>query len=400
MRQTSVLLFLSVMAMALGQTLVFTILPLLGRAVGLREIQVGVIITLSSIVYATAARFWGRQSDHLGRRRVMIIGLSGYALGTLIFASLFYVGMKGWLAGYALWLCLIVARCGQSMIMAGTMPAANAYTSDITTVETRTAGMARLGAANSTGTIIGPACGGLLAAFNLLTPLLFAALATALCALLVRWRLPESPRHVAALESTGGQVSRKLGYWDVRYRQVLLVAVLMLVSFSVVQQTLAFYFQDILHLSSRAAAAKVGLAMMMSAIIALLVQTALARWLRWPASRLTLGGMVALLTGSATLAMATAQVPLFLGVGLCGLGIGLAFPACLAMASLSVSAEEQGALAGITSSVPAIGSIIGPVLGTALYQFKPSAPYLTNILILLPALWLGWRLQRRERPVG
>lgn len=389
------LLFLAIMAMALGQTLVFTLLPLLGREVGLRELQVGVIITASSAVYALAARAWGRLSDRLGRRRVILSGLSGYTAGTLLFAGLFHAGMQHWLEGLALWGALVVARCTQSLVMAGTMPGANAYISDVTTAATRTAGLARLGAANSTGTIIGPAAGGLLAALSLLAPLFFAAAITGLCALLLAWRLPESPRHAGTAAATP-----PLRFSDPRYRRVLLVSVLMLVAFSVVQQTLAFYFQDVLRLDSRQAARQVGFALMLSAAVALLAQAVLVQRLHWPAARLTLWGMASLAAGSLQLGLAQGAVGLFLGVGLCGLGMGLAYPACLALASLAVSAEEQGALAGLTSAVPALGSIIGPVLGTGLYQVNPHLPYFANVLLLLPPLWLSWQFRRAAAPAS
>jgi MFS family permease len=65
------------------------------------------------------------------------------------------------------------------------------------------------------------------------------------------------------------------------------------------------------------------------------------------------------------------------------------------MASLAVGPDEQGALAGLTSAVPALGSIIGPVLGTGLYQLHPQLPYLANALLLLPPLWLSWKFLRQ-----
>lgn len=385
------LLFLAIMVMALGQTLVFALLPLLGRAVGLRELQVGAIITASSAVYAAAARFWGRRSDTLGRRRVMIIGLSGYTGGTLVFASLFGVGMAGWLHGAVLWACLIIARCLQSTVMAGTMPAANAYICDITTAQTRTAGIAKLGAANSTGTIIGPALGGLLATLSLLAPLYVAAAFTLISALLLVWKLPESPRHHSAQAPT-----LPLAFTDPRYRNILLIGVLMLVALSVVQQTLAFYFQDTLKLNSQQVAGKVGLALMLSAVVALLAQALLVQRLKWPPFRLIFWGLLALMAGSAVLGIAGSITPLFLGVALCGLGMGLSYPGCLAAASLTVSAEEQGALAGLTSAVPALGSIVGPVLGTGLYEIGHGLPYFSNVLLLLPMLALCHWQQKRQ----
>lgn len=374
--------------MVLGQSLVFTLLPLLGREVGLRELQVGSIITLSSAVYAWAAGFWGRQSDVRGRRRVLLIGLGGYTAGTLLFAGLFALGLFGWLQGLLLWGVLIAARCMQSLLMAGTMPAANAYVCDLTPPAGRTAGLARLGAASSTGTIIGPACGGLLAALHLLAPLLFAAAITGVCLLLVWRHLPESPRHGLAASD---RPQARLAFFDPRFRDVLVIGVAMLVAYSVIQQTLAFYFQDLLHLPSREAARQVGFALMLSAALALLAQAVLVQRLGWPPARLAFWGMTSLLAGSALLGVAGRLESLYLGVGLCGLGVGLAFPACMALASLAVGADEQGALAGLTAAVPALGSIVGPLLGTGLYELHPQLPYLANALLLLPALWLSRR---------
>lgn len=387
-RRIHSLLFIAIVTMAMGQTLMFALLPLIGRAVGLAELQVGIIITASSAVYAMATRVWGRRSDHLGRKRVILIGLAGYTVGTLIFTSLFWLGFEMVLRGLMLWTALIVARCLQSTVMAGTMPASSAYISDITDASNRTVAIARLGAANSTGTILGPALGGLLAGISLLAPLYFAAAMTFCSLVMIAVFLPESPR---ALGHRSDGVLYKLHFRDVRYRHFLLIAIVMLVTFSVVQQTLGFYFQDTLHLSGQQAARKVGFALMGAATVSLLAQGLLVQRLKWPAWRLIQGGLCALLLGSVSLAVGASAVWLFAGVGLCGLGIGLSYPGCVAAASLTVSAEEQGSLAGLTTAVPAIGSIIGPVLGTGLYEMSPHWPYACNVLILLPLLVYAWR---------
>jgi len=388
------LLFIAIVTMAMGQTLVFALLPLIGRAVGLAELQVGIIITASSAVYAMATRVWGRRSDRMGRKRVILIGLTGYTIGTFIFTSLFWLGFEMVLRGLLLWLALIVARCLQSTLMAGTMPASSAYISDITDASTRTAGIARLGAANSTGTILGPALGGLLAGISLLAPLYFAAGMTFCSLVMIALFLPESPRSHG--RQSGGAI-HKLHFRDVRYRHFLLIAIVMLTVFSVVQQTLGFYFQDALHLSSQQAARKVGFALMGAATVSLLAQGLLVQRLKWPAWRLIQVGLLALLLGSISLAIGASATWLFAGVGLCGLGIGLSYPGCVAAASLTVSAEEQGSLAGLTTAVPAIGSIIGPVLGTGLYELSSHWPYVCNVLILLPLLVYAWWQARIPR---
>lgn len=387
------LLLGAIAAMAMGQTLVFALLPLIGRAVGLRELQIGIIITASSAVYAVATRIWGRRSDRLGRKRVILIGLAGYTAGTLLFTSLFWLGFEDMLRGLFLWLALITARCLQSTVMAGTMPAANAYVSDITTAETRTAGIAKLGAANSTGTIIGPAIGGLLAGISLLAPLYFAALVTFSSFVLIAFFLPESPHAGQGALKTPG---RALGYKDPRYRHFLLIAAVMFIAFSVVQQTLGFYFQDTLRLPDQQAARQLGFALMLAATLALLAQGILVQRLRWPAWRLIQAGLLALIAGSLLLTVGGKAWLLFAGTGFCGLGVGLCYPGCVAAASLCVSADEQGSLAGLTTALPALGSIVGPVLGTGLYELSPHWTYAGNLLLLVPVFFYAWRQSRRQ----
>lgn len=391
-RRVYPLLLTAIATMAMGQTLVFALLPLIGRAVGLRELQIGIIITASSAVYAVATRIWGRRSDHLGRRRVILIGLTGYTVGTLLFTSLFWLGFEQILRGIFLWAALITARCLQSTVMAGTMPAANAYISDITTVETRTSGLAKLGAANSTGTIVGPAVGGLLAGISLLAPLYFAAAMTFASLLLIAFFLPESPQ---AAQSAQHKTASALGYGDPRYRHFLLIAAVMFVAFSVVQQTLGFYFQDALQLTSQEAARQVGFALMISAGLALLAQGLLVQHLRWPAWRLILVGLAALAAGSLLLTIGHHVVLLFAGVGCCGLGVGLCYPGCVGAASMAVGNHEQGSLAGLTTALPALGSIVGPVLGTGLYELEPHWAYTGNLVLLVPLFFYALRCAKR-----
>ncbi|MDQ8038263.1 MAG: MFS transporter [Pedobacter sp.] len=396
-RRIYTVLLAAIATMAMGQTLVFALLPLLGRAVGLRELQIGIIITASSAVYAVATRIWGRRSDHWGRRRVILIGLAGYTVGTLLFTSLFWMGLEHWLRGLFLWLALITARCLQSTVMAGTMPASNAYVSDITTAQTRASGIAKLGAANSTGTIIGPAIGGLLAGISLLAPLYFAAFMTAMSLLLVWFFLPESPRAAHTKSQANNAV---LAYRDRRYRHFLLIAAVMFIAFSVVQQTLGFYFQDMLGLDSQSAARRLGFALMFSAALALLAQGLLVQRLRWPAWRLILSGLTALIIGSVLLTIGKESLLLFMGVGCCGLGVGLCYPGCVSAASLAVGTEEQGSLAGLTTALPALGSIVGPVLGTGLYEIAPRLAYAGNLLLLIPIFIYAWRRARRAEMDG
>jgi MFS family permease len=80
-----------------------------------------------------------------------------------------------------------------------------------------------------------------------------------------------------------------------------------------------------------------------------------------------------------------------------GFGMGLAGPAFMAGASLAVSSDEQGAVAGVAGSCGPLGFTIGPLLGTALYQLDGRLPYLVTVGIYVPLLAFTF-LVKVQRP--
>jgi len=87
------ILFFSLLATAMGQSVVFSLMPALGRESGLSELQIASILSFSALVFALGSTFWGKFSTKWGRRSTLIIGLSGYSIGTFVFASVFYLGI-------------------------------------------------------------------------------------------------------------------------------------------------------------------------------------------------------------------------------------------------------------------------------------------------------------------
>ncbi len=381
---------------ALGQTLVFTLLPSLGRASGLAEMQVGLIISCSSLVFALASPVWGTLSESLGRKRVLVIGLSGYSAGTLLFAMIFDAGLKGYMVGGMLVAGLVFSRMLQAAIMAATPAAAAAYTADITTPEQRTQGMGRIGAANNLGTVIGPVSGGILAAIALIFPLYGVAVLTGLMAVAAALWLPASPHAPTVRTLSLWQVLRHgLGaYADPRLRDLLLTGVMLFMSFALIQQTLGFLFQDHFGLSPAAAARALGLTMMAAAVTSLLGQIMVVQWMRAPATLLIALAVPALGTGALILWLADQQIVMSVAVLLVGLGLGFGMPAIMSLASLRVNAEEQGRVAGLASACPALGFILGPLVGTGLYTLDHRWPYLLVLSLMVPLAWLAWRLSR------
>lgn len=384
-RHQLTILILALMATGIGQSLVFAILAPLGREVQLGELQITSIIAISALVFGVVAPRWGRFSDRAGRKPVIITGLLGYTVGTLLFTSVFYAGLTGLLAGTALYGVLLLTRCGQSVIMSATNPAATAYAADHTSREQRTKTMARLGTANSMGTILGPAVSGALATFGLLAPLYFAAALAALAALLVWWQLPATP----ADDLTSRRISARLRYSDKRIVLLLATAVGLYVGFSGIQQTLGFQLQDKLGLSGIETAQMTGAALMVSAAFTFLIQITVMQRLKLKPTQFVRLGLLALLFGAAVIASFDSFAVLAVGMGFLGAGLGLCMPAISAGASLAVTPEEQGAAAGLVSSCPAIGFVAGPICAGALYQVHgPLAPLFSAAVFFLVLVML------------
>lgn len=369
-RQLTVLI-MALMATGMGQSLVFAILAPLGREVHLRELQITSIIALSALIFGLAAPRWGRFSDRVGRKPIIITGLVGYTVGTLVFTSVFYAGLTGLLSGAALYGILLLARCSQSIVMSATGPASTAYAADHTSREQRTRTMARLGTANSMGTILGPAVSGALATFGLLAPLYFAAALAAVAALVVWRKLPITP----AAQLTDRKLNRKLRYTDRRIALLLVTAVGLFVGFSSIQQTLGFQLQDKLHLSGIETAQMTGAALMVSATFTFLIQVTVMQRVQLQPTQFIRAGLLSMLLGAAIVSGFETVTVLAIGMAFLGTGMALCMPSISAGASLAVTGEEQGAAAGLVSSCPAIGFAVGPICAGGLYQIhSPLAP--------------------------
>ena len=358
------MLILALMATGIGQSLVFAILAPLGREVNLGELQITSIIALSALIFGLAAPYWGRFSDRIGRKPVIITGIVGYGVGTLLFTSVFFAGLTGLLSGAVLYAMLLLTRCCQAIIMSATGPAATAYAADHTSPQQRTRTMARLGTANSMGTILGPAVSGALAIFGLLAPLYFAGALAALAALVVWRKLPPTP----PAQLTGHTLRRKLRYTDRRIALLLITAVFQFVGFSSIQQTLGFQLQDKLHLTGIETAQMTGAALMVSAVFTLLVQVTVMQRLQLRPTQFIRIGLLAMLCGAAVISVFETFTVLAVGMAFLGTGMALCMPSISAGASLAVKPEEQGAAAGLVSSCPAIGFAVGPICAGALYQ--------------------------------
>src|SRR5579872_3569879 len=147
-------LFLIVFIDLVGFGLVIPLLPFYAARFGASPEAVTILLTVYSLVSMVTAPLWGRLSDRIGRRPVLLVSMLVFALAYL------------WL-GFASRLWMLYAARALAGACAGNIAAAQAYIADVTTPENRARGMGMIGAAFGLGFIIGPALGGAVAGHDI-----------------------------------------------------------------------------------------------------------------------------------------------------------------------------------------------------------------------------------------
>lgn len=380
------LLFFTLFNSILGLSILFPILGPLARELGLSEVQVGSFSTGYALMQFLFSPYWGRRSEK-GRKPVLLLGILGFGLSFGLFGLFATLGARGVLQGASLFVLLLFARLLGGILSSATLPTAQAYVADLTGQEARTGGMALLGAAFGLGVVFGPALGGFLSRYGLLVPVYFSAGLALLNALFVLRFLPESrPR--------GASLPPRLSPLDPRFLPLLALGFILSLSSVALEQTVAFYFQDRLGLLATETARKVGLALVFYGLVAVLIQGGVVRRLKVPPQVLFLLGLPPAFLGYLVLLFGKGYTLLTLGLVLQGAGQALASPGVTAALSLRANESEQGGVAGLNSSAQALGRMLGPLLGTGLYELSPSLPYLASALLTLLGFFLALRLQK------
>lgn len=365
------LLFVAIFNSVIGLSVLFPIMGPLGRELGLTETQVGALSMSYALMQFLLATYWGRKSESVGRKPVMLAGIIGFSLTFFGFAFIAQMGLNGALETSTLFILLLCTRLAGGALSSATMPTAQAFAADLTSSEDRTAGMAIIGAAFGLGVIFGPGIGAALSGIDLLAPVYFSASVGALNALFVALVLREPKERQARAPQPLAPVARQV--WP-----LLLTAVAMTLASVAMEQTVAFYFQDKLGLTERETPAMVGVALVIYGVVAVIAQGFIVRKYKFPPRTLLRAGVPISIAGFLLFIFATDIVTLTAALVLQGLGHGLALPGVTAALSLAVDDSQQGAVAGLNSSAHGLGRLIGPLLGTALYEIEPEIPYMMS----------------------
>jgi MFS transporter, DHA1 family, tetracycline resistance protein len=373
------ILFLIVLVDLVGFGLVIPLLPFYAVRFAASPQQVTLLLATYSLCQLFTAPLWGRLSDRVGRRPVLMASMLASALAYL------------WLgAASALWM-LFVARA-LTGACAGNIAAAQAYIADVTTPENRAKGMGLIGAAFGLGFIVGPALGGFLAGSDPATADLakpaWVAAGLSLLALggvlvLLRESLPADRRGGAAHGRFGailGALRRPV------LSRLILTFFLVILAFAGMESTFALWAMRQFGWGP----GQVGYVFAYVGVLSAILQGGLIGRLtnRFGEERLLLCGLVLIALGLVVLA-ASRGIPL-LGVAVTGLalGMGLAQPSLNSLISRRAGSDEQGEVLGVSQSIGSLARVLGPAAAGVLFgELGRASPFLWGAA-LIAAAWL------------
>ncbi|HET6436880.1 MAG TPA: MFS transporter [Anaeromyxobacter sp.] len=379
-RSALAILFVIVFVDLLGFGMVIPVMALYAQQLGASIAATGLLSTGYSLMQFVFAPIWGRLSDRVGRRPVLLVSIFGTAAAFLVY------GLAGSFA------VLLASRLFAGAATAN-IAIARAYVADVTTPQDRARGMGLIGAAFGLGFVLGPVAGGFLSHLSLAAPGLAAAALAALNGLAALFVLPEPVRHSA--RAPGRQrfaaFFREMGLPGIR--RVVLIYFITVLAFSAMENTYAFLATRRYGIDK----AHVNFLFAYIGVLVVLVQGLLI-------GRLTrrFGEVALLVAGTILQAIALAALPfggstagLWVATAPLAIGSGLSQPSLSSLLSRLARTDEQGGTLGLGESAAAFGRILGPEAGTFTFgRWAQAFPYLAGGALMVVAAGIGSTLRR------
>ena len=371
-----VIIFVTVFIDLLGFGIIIPLLPFYAESFGASALTIGLLGTSFSLMQFLFSPIWGRWSDRIGRRPVILFGLMGSCLSYLVLAL-----------STSLMLLFVARIIGG--IAGATIPAAQAYIADVTTPANRAKGMGMIGAAFGLGFIFGPAIGGVLSRVSPETPMWFAS-ALCLANFIAAWFLLPESRDAGSLTRTLGRVEA-FRHALRKPTLVLLMALFFIVTmaFSGFETTFALFGEAKFGFT----ASTIGFVFAFIGLVLATVQGVLVGKVvkRVGERRLIPMAIMSVAIGIGLLPFVW-NIPTLLGaLALLAAGMGFNTPSMTAMVSKLADPDDQGGILGLFSSISSLGRVVGPAWGGYLYDaYGMTTPYVSAAGLMVIAFFVSF----------
>jgi MFS family permease len=392
MRRGSLLvLFVTVFIDLIGFGMVIPFLSFYAREYGASGVMVGAIVGVYSIMQFFFAPVWGRLSDRIGRRPVLLISLTASCTGYFLF------GIAHGLV--LLFISRVIAGAGGANI--GT---AQAYIADTTTEENRAKGMGLIGAAFGLGFILGPPLSGILSSIGIrhglpgnLVPGMAAAALSFSALLLAFFVLAESKRPDGTVRSKiPPQFDRRV--WSEMAHRKLLFAV-MLALFLTLLAVSGMETSVTLHAIERFHFRQIDMAfffLFMGVVVATIQGGLIGRLAK------LLGEKTLVAIGAASFTIGLASVPSVYRVTLLyavaffiAIGQGLSYPSLTSLVTKATPSREHGSMLGLATAVGSLARFLGPIVSGFFYDLaRARGAFYAGALLTFAAFCVAMWMRR------
>lgn len=385
-----IILFLTVLLDLIGFGIVLPLLPTYAKELGASPLMIGLIAAIYSTMQFIFSPLWGKLSDKVGRRPVMLSSIFLTAASYLFFSQAVTIPL------------LIMAR-SLSGIGSANIAAAQAAITDVTDPKNRSGAMGMLGAAFGIGFIIGPLIGGVLMTnFGISMVGLFAAGLNSVNFILALFLLSETNPHAEgflslfrknpnAVQHADNSLLASLSRKSSAYMETVSeafssrpVALLMIINFIYslaivnMQVSAILLWGDIYHTTEQ----QVGYLFAYVGFISVIVQGGMLPKLtrKLGEHKLMVFGHIASFIGVFFIPFIPVHSLFTVGLGILlffAIGTSLVNPLNISMISLYSYKQKQGQIMGFAQSVNALARILGPITGSVLYGINHQFPYYT-----------------------
>jgi len=366
------ILFAVMFLVMVGFGIIIPVLPFYAENVGASPTQLGLLMAVYSLMQLIFAPMWGRISDRIGRKPVIMIGIFGLSV------SFFLMGFSS-----QLWM-LFAARIIGGFLSSANMPTVMAYVADITSPEDRGKGMGMIGAAVGLGFVFGPAIGGIFSKFSLSTPFYIAGASSFITFFLVWFLLQES----LTKENRSLANTEKASLWNSFNGSLSILYILQLfisLSLSGLEATFAYYAAKKAGLGT----VTLGYLFMIMGFAGAIVQGGLVGIMtkKYGEGLVIQIGIIISAVGFGLILLVDSFTTAAIFLTIFGIGNGVIRPSVSALLTKR-STSGHGSATGLLSSFDSFGRIVGPPLGGWLFSITIGLPYISGIILSIIALIL------------
>jgi MFS transporter, DHA1 family, tetracycline resistance protein len=388
-----ILLVVIVMS-GVGFGLILPGLPFVAERMGASPALATTIVGLYALGQFLATPIWGRYSDRYGRKPLLVASISGAMLSYLIIA-------------YAESLWMLAAGRLLTGLAGGNLAVAMAYVSDVTPPEKRARSMGLVGGALSIGFIAGPLMGGLLGGRDASSATLHVAglVAAGICFMAVigamvflKESLPPEKRSVKVPGSTGLQGMAAFRELLTRplLAQLVLVGFLVYFAMSLFETVFPFWAGNRFGWGPR----EIGISFTYLGLLVTFTQGYLVGRVvpKVGERQVLIAGLCSYIVGLLIMVPAPSWPWMMLGLTFTSGGGSLYLTTITSLVSHQAGERERGLVLGTFNSATWLGRTLGPpVTGTLFGLVAPNAPLITAAVIMIPCVFLLWRIREAPR---